>query len=445
MAFVAATSANITGAGTKQVAVPGGAAAGMIATIGISLDDGSSIIEDGDFPTDFSPFQAQTNLTHDGQRIRWAWKRLTGADSGNYVFGTISGTSGQIMCWLHSGRHPTDPPEISTAATNNSANTTPVTVTANGVTALAGDDLAFTSTPDVNTTGAGTGHTMTTAGYTERLDIESAFTNMFLATKDNVSAGATGSQVAEFTMSSGTPTSGWAAWTFRYPADPAGSVINEETLSSTIALTDEGLDYTFYNRILESPVTLFDALISVFTGTSIITTTLESAIAVTDGAQLFMLRTRLLQDTIIVSEGTADQFITSNVIADDEIDVTDQLLNFTRYFRLGSDDISVADSLLSTVINYLVVSSVLTSNVTVTDEAMRFAYFTRVLDSFLSVADGEVSSAHRFILLSDALSLDDGAVATYIPGGPVTPATDNPVLKIGFDQPRIDIGGYAVV
>src|SRR5688572_22859690 len=121
MAYRSSTSANISGAGAKSVAVPAGAASGDIAIIAITLDDGTSVIEDADFPTDFSPLVAQVNLTLDNQRIRVGWKRLTGADSGSYTFGTISGTSGLIACALFSGRHATDPPVPSTLASSNAA------------------------------------------------------------------------------------------------------------------------------------------------------------------------------------------------------------------------------------------------------------------------------------------------------------------------------------
>lgn len=447
MSFLDATR-NTTTSNLPQVAVPNGAGsiplqADDIVFMAVSWDSSSITIDASDWPTGFTPIQEGSVASPDGQKVAVAWKRLTGADSGNYVFASAVSASQKYLAMAISfrGRDTGNNPVAATIATNTSANASPVTITANAVTAVAGDDLLYIAVPDVNGDGIWTGFTAPT-DYTTQEEFETNFHVMSLCTRENVSAGSTGTVSGTATLSSGG--AGWIAMHFRIPAIPSGGTVNEQTLSSTLSVTDEPLDYVFYTRVLDSPVEVFDSLVSIFTGTSIQTKVLDSTLTVSDGATLFLLRQRLLQDTIIVSEGNTDLFINTNVIVDDTLDIVDEILSFARYTRLGSDTITVTDSLLSTVINYLVISSILTSNLTVTDEAVRYAFFARTLDSFLSTIDGALTPVERFILLSDALSVDDGLVATYVPGESPAPATHTPVIRVGFDQPRIDIGGYAV-
>jgi hypothetical protein len=226
------------------------------------------------------------------------------------------------------------------------------------------------------------------------------------------------------------------------PAGGGGGTINEEVLEDTISVTDQPLDYVFFNRRPESFIALSDEMIATLVGTiaKIMTDTLD----VTDGSVFSVYRNRLLQDTIILSEGPTEQYITTNIVADDVIDIVDSVIRYVNYTRLGSDSLVISDSLISAVINYVVNTAVLSSTLTVTDQASWFVYYTRLVESAIALTDQSLSQLQRFILLTDLLSVDDSATATYVPD-PGTPGTVyNPVIRIGFDQPRIDIGGYSL-
>ena len=214
-----------TGSGASQtpaVAVPnaGGAsplAADDIVILVATTDNVDAVFDAADWPTGFTEL-GEVNLTGDGQSVAVGWKRLTGADTGSYTFGNLGGgATPDWVCQAYAfrGRHTTDPPVISTIATNDAANTTPVSVTANGVTALDGDDLLMLSIPDVRASGAANGHAAPT-NYTEREDAENAWSNLAGFTRENVSAGATGSITATLTLSS--DSSGWAAILVRIPS-----------------------------------------------------------------------------------------------------------------------------------------------------------------------------------------------------------------------------------
>lgn len=224
MAYVDSTTNQGAGETNLSVAVPAGVQANDDVILVVAVDFSTATIEAGDWPTGFLELD-EVQLTGDGQRVAVAWKRLTGADAGTYAIGDIDNVgSGSTAGWVvqaiaFRGRHTTNPPVISTSATNNAANASPVTITANGVTALDGDDLLWISAPDVRAAGIGNGHTPPST-YTEAEDQESTtdggWANLSLAYKENVSAGATGTVSGTFALTSGS--AGWAAWLVRLPA-----------------------------------------------------------------------------------------------------------------------------------------------------------------------------------------------------------------------------------
>lgn len=441
MSYVDSTTANSNSTTVKSVAVPAGVQADDIIIIAMTTD-ATGNVDSGHYPPDFVEL-AEIDLTHDGQLFVVAWKRATGNDTGTYQFQiNVGGSNWVYQAIVLRGRHTTNPPTVSTNS-SNAANTPPVTVSAATVTALDGDDLVWISAPDVNTNGAGNTHTVP-SGYTKQEDDENAFSNLCMATKENVSAGATGSVDGTFALTSGT--SGWGAVLVRVPSVSTGGVVNEQTLSSTLAVTDEGLDYVFFSRLASSSVNLFDELVAslVLSGSAIQTKVLESLVLMSDGAISTQIRNRLLQDTIIISEGTTEQYVTTNLLLEDVVEISDQIARFCRFFRVGSDTLTVADSLLSSFINYLIATSVLTSNLTVTDEASSSYVFARFLDSFLTVEDESISQFMRFILLTDALSVNDGVIATYVPDGGPPGQVFDATIRIGFDQPKFSLGGYAL-
>jgi hypothetical protein len=132
--------------------------------------------------------------TLDGQMATCCWKRASGADSGSYTFG---GSPGEILIGLcqayrlqRTRYHQSAGP--STLKRSIRRQSLHYTINANGVTAVAGDDLLWLSAPDATVTGGVTGHTPPTS-YTEQQDADKRVgIRTSGATQDNVSAGATG-------------------------------------------------------------------------------------------------------------------------------------------------------------------------------------------------------------------------------------------------------------
>lgn len=211
-----------TGSGngnTPGTPVPTGVAINDIVLIHVSGDNVGWTIDQADFPAGFTKLGSH-HLTLDGQETAIGWKRLSAVDSGSYTFS--SGVGGSVADWTcaamaFSGRDTVNPPTF-TSALSNAANTSPITITAPTLTALAGDDLAWFSAPDTLGTNLGTGHTPP-SGYFERYDFVDVNNWSWLsgATNENVAAGATGAVSGTFLLSSGT--SGWGAFLVQIPSD----------------------------------------------------------------------------------------------------------------------------------------------------------------------------------------------------------------------------------
>ena len=222
MAFRSSSTATGSTA-TPGVAVPPRVQAGDLVLLAVGVDNVSDSFAQGVFPSGFTRL-SEVDMTLDGHSAAIGYKRLTGADTGSYTFGSI-GPAGQgwvCQAFAFSGRHASSAPTFATT-TNNASNGPPVTVTAPTITALAGDDLLWVSAPDVDAAGIGNGHTPP-SGYTERQDAESGdgWANLTGATRDNVTAGATGAVAGTFALTGGH--SGWTAWNVRVPAAAGGSL-----------------------------------------------------------------------------------------------------------------------------------------------------------------------------------------------------------------------------
>jgi hypothetical protein len=234
----------------------------------------------------------------------------------------------------------------------------------------------------------------------------------------------------------------WAAGTIVVYGPTGGGNINTNTLESTVAVADALIPFLLFSRELTSSLTLFDELVSIVSGTVI--KILDDTLTITDGFVASSLRNRLLQDTLTISEGTLETYITTNLVAEETLDVVDAALKQALFYRVGSDSITLTDDFIKSIVNYVVQTLTLSSTISVADEEMHFAYVERLVESALALFDEQLPNCLRFIMLSDALSVDDPATATYIPDPGPPGEVPNPVIRVGHDQPRIDLGGYAL-
>ncbi len=202
-------SRTVTTSNSPDVAVPNESGtiplqADDIVVCAWTYDGATNVFDTGDYPAGFTEL-GEVDITVDGQSAAVAWKRLTGADTGTYTFLSSVGTSGPYiaMCASFRGRHTTNPPVIADAGANNTGASSPVALDAPSTTAVCGDDILWITVPDVDTNNAANGITQP-AGFTVRDTFESGFLNVQLATRENVSAGATGTASGSLALTGGT-------------------------------------------------------------------------------------------------------------------------------------------------------------------------------------------------------------------------------------------------
>lgn len=199
---------------TPATTVPAGVATNDIVILACGFD-GSSNTFTGKWPSGFTQLVDAAIASTDTQRAGLAWKRLTGADSGSYTLSALAGSSDWVLqAFAFSGRDTVNPP-VHSLNISTASNGSPVSVVATTLTALDGDDAIWISVPDVDLSGAGTGHTQPT-NYLIKQDGEQGFSNLAGAIRDALSAGATGSITGTFTCPG--QTAGYAGMLVRIPA-----------------------------------------------------------------------------------------------------------------------------------------------------------------------------------------------------------------------------------
>jgi hypothetical protein len=216
MAFRTANIA--TGESTSPAVASTGVVSGDIVLLRYCMDQADRTPT---WPTGFTQLGIVNLTGADGGHCAFAWKRAGGSEPGTYTITTnaVSTPDWVCQCSIYSGRHATDPPVASTLSESDPAGgaASPITATANGVTAVGADDLDYWVGPDYQPTGAWNVYTAPSTYTTPANGTgEIQFAALGTSYKENVSAGATGSVAGSFTLTSGT--AGYGAWVTRIPA-----------------------------------------------------------------------------------------------------------------------------------------------------------------------------------------------------------------------------------
>lgn len=177
------------------------------------------------WPASFTQFTANASTpTPDTKTIRCAWKREGATPPANYqVTNDIGGGDKMILIAVSfSGRHTTNAP-TAVATTQTTAQADPVSIAATGFTASTGDDALWYA---AQSGGVGEGaftwtYTVPT-NYTERQEaLADAYTTGVVGTRDNLSAGATGTLTGTMTSGDG-DNAGWGAIVIQLPSAGGG-------------------------------------------------------------------------------------------------------------------------------------------------------------------------------------------------------------------------------
>ena len=215
-------------------------------------------------------------------------KNATGSDS--FAFISDSTVPAIIQVAAFSGRDNVLAAVVSSTV-NTASNASPVAVNLSGVVANSGDDVAFFAQLDL-TVALATWGFASPAGYTEREDTSNNdWITSTVATRDNVTTGATGVLAATATRLTGTGNAGYSGfvvvvpvtpapveYVYRPPFDQQAGFSGQRRVLGMLALAKNANAQTFFNSLLFQPAAAGGVG---FTGTSQTTAKNESAVAKT--------------------------------------------------------------------------------------------------------------------------------------------------------------------
>lgn len=225
MAFRSATSSNgSTGFNEPDVVVtkPAGVVDGDVLIVFFAIESAGSSV------TTLSGWTAHPSnpltVSADGQR-GFCFHKIASSEPASWTWTwSNAGSSGaNYHCLAFSGRNTSAPITATNSGSSNTASASPRTISANGVTAAASDDLVWLGFLD--NTAAATVSYSPPSGFTEATDAsDGSFTSSATAYKENISSGATGTISGTGTYSTGN--AGYGAFLLAIAAAGGGGTSN---------------------------------------------------------------------------------------------------------------------------------------------------------------------------------------------------------------------------
>ena len=199
------------------------------APVGLTDDDWmlALIVQDGtktvsSVPTGWDLIATISNTGPDVQSA-FVYEKVAASEGVSWTWDMSATGDWLVIVSAHSGRN-TAGSLIVQGTTNNSNNASPVSVALTGVTALANDDVAWFAQLD-QVGGADVWGFAPPTDYTERQDGAAAqWIQASLATRDNVSAGATGTLTGTATRTVGSSGAGFSGVVVALPSTGGGPV-----------------------------------------------------------------------------------------------------------------------------------------------------------------------------------------------------------------------------
>lgn len=252
MAFRSVTTYNnsVADGSENQVtlAKPAGTIAGDILVFTVAHDGEDTTTT---WPTGFNDLGNNNQSGPDGQSFHAAWKLCGGSEPSTYTFtwDNFAALTAVLACF--SGRKATGTITASSKKQDTTRRTSPISLTANTITAAAGDDIVWIAQLDVDNPPAGAHFTPPT-GYTEQVDLDSTiWSALTLAVSENVAAGATGTVTGSATLTQGG--AGWGTFLIAIAADtPSTTPVSKDSTIEWNILKALSKDLTLEWSILKA-------------------------------------------------------------------------------------------------------------------------------------------------------------------------------------------------
>lgn len=189
----------------------------LLAWLVSDVDSGVSTV-----PSGWTEIVNASQATPDGQNAR-LYVKVASSEPASWNWTLPNSRDWVMIVGAWSGRNTGG--SLTTVSTiNTSSNATPISVALTGLTAASGDDLAWFAQLDQQSNTDVWSFTASPASFTERQDLNSGWVMGTLHTRDNVSAGATGTLTGTATRSSGTANAGWSGVVVALPVSSGGAV-----------------------------------------------------------------------------------------------------------------------------------------------------------------------------------------------------------------------------
>lgn len=215
MAFRSSSSTSFTATTALTATAPAGVVAGDRLLAQVTQDSAAQTHTPATGWTLLSSAASLAAASPDGQTVTLFEKKLaTGSDAYNFTSGGTQSAIVQVQAF--SGRDNVAA-AVLTPTTNTTANATPIAVSLGGVTATAGDDVAYFV--QLDQVGQTDNWNLTApASYTERQDVANLdFVTAACGSRDGVGAGATGSLTMTATRTAGSSGAGYSGYVVTVP------------------------------------------------------------------------------------------------------------------------------------------------------------------------------------------------------------------------------------
>lgn len=239
---------------------------------------------------------------------------------------------------------------------------------------------------------------------------------------------------------------------------PILNALHNALVSESAVIIDSFLRSILSNRLQDDSLILIDSFLSSVSGNSINTVTAEDAVIFVDSFISYLLRIRGAIETTIISEGGLDINTLYNIVTSEAEDITDSFLRHVLSTRVHGDSTLSVDDFLSSVVGQNLITLISSDVIEVTWQALTSSYFNRlsaestsVIDtqlelslfnvfasSLTSIIDDSLSQFKWFISVIDTAEIIDAVAAVFVPDV----AVDGSKIKVGSDQPIIELGGY---
>lgn len=190
----------------------------------------------------------------------------------------------------------------------------------------------------------------------------------------------------------------------------AGGTTTTKTMTDTVAVTDQEIDFIRFKRVMDEALVLADNIVKtlVLAGATTYTKVMSDTLAATDAVVQWLRRVRGPIDTITLGDG--DTYRTSIITTSEALDVTDGFTLFRRYRRVAQDTLDIIDAFSKTLSGAgITYAKVMSDTVTVIDDAgrrwrLRFAQLTDTV----GLSDQVIRSLRAVRSLGDVVEFSDG-------------------------------------